>query len=257
MGECLITSRKNRLLRHMKLLGSSSEYRAEQRQFFCDGLKLLEEAVKWGADIRQVVACSPPPFKLPPQAVLYLADRELVAFASPLKTPQPVIFSAGMPESGGEVDIKRSVILENLQDPGNVGTVMRAAGAFGIRNVILTGECADIYNPKAVRASMGAVFHQRTAYVELAELARLSKKTPVYGAALHRDSRDIRDVELADAAVAIGNEGAGLSEELLGLCAGTVVIPMTPGAESLNAAVAASVIMWEMARGRLPGQSKS
>ena len=113
------------------------------------------------------------------------------------------------------------------------------------------GECADLYNPKTVRATMGAIFRQRVAELTLEELRELSKVTPVYGAALRKDAVDIRKLDLSGAAVAIGNEGSGLSEELLELCAGTVIIPMSPRCESLNAAVAASVAMWEMSRDRL------
>ncbi len=251
MAEDLITSRKNERLRHFKRLVTSAEYRRERGEFFCDGMKLLEDAVRAGVEIRDVLTSEPLPFELPSTARLYRADRELVASVSPLKTPQTVVFTVAMPKGERLTTLRGAVVLENLQDPGNVGTVLRTANAFGVPAVVLTGSCADLYNPKTVRASMGAVFRQRTVSMTLVELAALTPTAPLYGAALHRDSLDVRRVDLSAAAVAVGNEGAGLSDDILGICAGTVVIPMTPGAESLNAAVAAGVLMWEMNRRKL------
>lgn len=246
-----ITSRKNPRVRHLKTLGESAAYRRQSGEYLCDGLKLLEEAVKWGADVREVLTDDKIPFELPRFTRVYSAPREIVDAASPMKTPQGVVFSVGMPKDRVDMELRGAVILENIQDPGNVGTVLRTANAFGIPAVYLVGECADLYNPKTVRATMGAIFRQRVAELTLEELRELSKVTPVYGAALRKDAVDIRKLDLSGAAVAIGNEGSGLSEELLELCAGTVIIPMSPRCESLNAAVAASVAMWEMSRDRL------
>lgn len=137
-----------------------------------------------------------------------------------------------------------------MQDPGNVGTVVRTANAFGVGAVILVGECADLYNPKTVRSTMGAIFRQRVLSLGMTELTMLLEKNslPLYGAALHRDSALITAVDVKNAAIAVGSEGRGLSDSLLSLCRKTVFIPMQPESESLNAAVAASIIMWEMSR---------
>lgn len=246
-----ITSRKNPRVAHFKKLATSGEYRRECREYLCDGGKLLEEAVRWGADIHEVMACGDLPSAVPAPARVYNVTREVLEAASPMKTPKDVVFSVGMPVRAGTPDLHGAVILENIQDPGNLGTILRSAGAFGIRTVVLVGECADLWSPKTVRASMGAVFRENVSELTPEELGEISGDTPVYGAALGRDAADIRSVDLSQAAVAVGNEGSGLTEELLRLCAGTVVIPMDPKCESLNAAVAASLIMWEMGRGRL------
>ena len=141
-------------------------------------------------------------------------------------------------------------MLETVQDPGNVGTVIRTANAFGMDAVILTGDCADIYNPKTVRATMGAIFRQRVITCTLDGLRALLEKNrlPLYGAALSDRARDIRGVELKNAAAAIGSEGHGLSRALLDMCESELIIPMQPGSESLNAGIAAAVVMWEMSR---------
>ena len=116
--------------------------------------------------------------------------------------------------------------------------------------VILTGSCADRYHPKTVRATMGAVFRQNVVCMELAYLGDFlsDQGLPLYGAALSPEAVDLRSRPLSHAAVAVGSEGQGLSEELLRLCDAQLIIPMRPDSESLNAAVAAAVIMWEMVR---------
>jgi TrmH family RNA methyltransferase len=146
--------------------------------------------------------------------------------------------------------LSNAIVLENVQDPGNVGTVIRTANAFRIDAVILTGACADLYQPKTVRATMGAIFRQKVLRIEREYLGDFLRDQglPLYGAALSDQAQDLRGLPLQHVAVAIGSEGQGLSRELLALCDGELIIPMNPDSESLNAAVAASIVMWEMAR---------
>ena len=155
-----------------------------------------------------------------------------------------------MPVSDVEGKIGSAIILENVQDPGNIGTVIRTANAFGIGSVVLAGSCADHYSIKAVRASMGAVFRQRVDIVQIADLRSFagSNSLRLYAAALSEKAVDIRSIDCKGCAIAVGNEGGGLSSELMEICEGKVIIPMTLHAESLNAAVAASILMWEMRR---------
>lgn len=243
-----IQSRKNEKVVHFKKLASHSDFRRETGEYLCDGEKLFVEAVKWHADIRDVMVYGALPCPAPEGARVYSVTREVIEAASPLRTPQNVVFSVGIPRRHDEWELGGTVILENMQDPGNLGTILRTANAFGIKNVILTGDCADIYNPKTVRASMGAVFRQRVTEATLSELEGLAAKTPIYAAALRQDAKDVREVDLFGAAVAVGNEGSGITRELLEICAGSVIIPMRPECESLNAAAAAAVIMWEMSK---------
>ena len=164
-------------------------------------------------------------------------------------SPGP-LFCVAIPEAKEPETLQHVLVLETVQDPGNVGTVVRTANAFGIDAVILVGACADLYQPKTVRASMGAIFRQRVLTMELDALCALLKRheLPLYGAALDEHALDIRTLSLQHAALAVGSEGRGLSVELLARCEEKVIIPMNPDSESLNAAVAASVLMWEMAR---------
>ena len=211
----------------------------------------MEEAIKWGAEIRDVLFCGEKPQKLPPEACAFSASREVIEAVSPLKTPQDVVFSCKIPKMSAADIPAGSILLENMQDPGNVGAMLRTANAFDIPSVVLLGACADPWNPKTVRASMGAVFRQRIVQADYADVEKLQKMgVQLLGAALGKASEDIRNVKLKNAVVAVGNEGNGLSERLISMCDGLVIIPMNPQCESLNAAVAASVIMWEMSKRR-------
>ncbi len=246
-----LTSRKNEYIRHLRSLASDGDYRAAHGEFVCDGLKLLKEALCFNAEVTSVLwKKSAEDFQGLDSAAQYIADSELFDYASPMKNSPGPLFTVKIPAQDINAPIKNALILETVQDPGNVGTVIRAANAFGVGAVILVGECADLYNPKTVRSTMGAIFRQRALSLDISELTALLEKNslPLYGAALHRDSALLTSIDVKNAAVAVGSEGRGLSDELLSLCGRTVFIPMQPESESLNAAVAASIIMWEMSR---------
>lgn len=246
-----ISSRKNAYIRHVRELAGNGAYRAGQGEYLCDGIKTLKEALRFGAAVRSVL-WKDRAEELPglSGAEQYLAPAALFDYASPMQNSPGPLFTVKIPAADLAAPIASALVLESVQDPGNVGTVIRTANAFGLSAVILTGDCADLYNPKTVRASMGAVFRQRVLRVPREELPALLGRNslPLYGAALSDRAEDLRRVPVKSAAVAVGSEGSGLSRELLELCAGQIIIPMEPDSESLNAAVAAAVIMWEMAR---------
>lgn len=246
-----ITSRKNEYIRSLRLLASEGEYRRERGEYVCDGIKLLREAIMSGAEVTSVLWREAPEaldgLDTPAQ---YVADSALFDYASPMKNSPGPVFTVAIAPERGDGEIKNALVLETVQDPGNVGTVIRTANALGIDAVILTGECADLYNPKTARATMGAIFRQRVISCPLTELEKMLSENglALYGAALSQRAADIRTLSLKNAAVAVGSEGRGLSRELLSMCTGEVIIPMRPCSESLNAAVAAAIVMWEMAR---------
>lgn len=246
-----ITSRKNRIISHFRQLASSGDYRRECGEFICDGVKTLKEALCANMTVSTVLfkGEAEQTVTLPEGCEVYCAPDDLFDYASPLKNCPGPLFTVKMPRHE-DAPIKNAVVLENLQDPGNVGTVIRTANAFGIDAVILVGDCADFFGPKTVRSTMGAIFRQRVMKLKLEELLTLCRENglPLYGAALSDTARDIRSLDLKNAAVAIGSEGRGLTSELLKLCDGQLIIPMMPCSESLNAAVAAAVAMWEMAK---------
>ena len=240
-----IRSRKNQYILHLRALAKSADARREAGEYVCDGEKLLREALQFGAEVTSVLWREAAAFSLPDGIAQYAADAELVEYAS----PGPV-FTVRIPAMRLPEPLRRVIVLEGVQDPGNVGTVIRTANALGMDAVVLTGACADLYGPKTVRATMGALFRQPVLTCATDELMQLLRANclKLYGAALTDTAQDLRRVPLTPAAVAIGSEGRGLSAELLAQCDGQIIIPMQPGAESLNAAVAAAVVMWEIAR---------
>ena len=248
-----ITSRKNAFIRQLRALASDPGTRREQGAFVCDGLKLLGEAAENGAEILSVLWKEGGEEGLSDCPVQYLAPPDLFDYVSPMKNSPGPLFAVRIPKEEDGERTGNAIILENVQDPGNVGTVLRTASAFSIGAVVLTGACADLYSPKTVRATMGAIFRQRVFRMELAELPAWleARGLPLYGAALSGEAKDLRETDVSRAAVAVGSEGQGLSRELLALCRGEIIIPMDARSESLNAAVAASLLMWEMSREKL------
>ena len=245
-----ITSRQNPLMTHIRKLAGSAAYRRQTGQCLCDSPKLLREAAQWGAEVQTVVSVEPWPEPLPEKVRQVLVPPEVMASISPAKTPQGVLFTCRAPVLPVPETLpgRRYVVLDGVQDPGNVGTILRTADAFGADGVFLVNGCADLYNPKTVRATMGAIFRCPAWSCGLEEVLELLVGIPLYGAALRSDTTDVRTVDYSRCAIAIGSEGRGLTDGVLALCDRTIKIPMSDHCESLNAAAAATVLLWEAAR---------
>ena len=253
MNAEIITSRQNPLMTHLRKLASSRSYRKKSGEYLCDGTKLLAEALKWGAEVKTAVfseGVDIPP--LPDGVRAVRVSEELMRAVSPMETPQGALFTVALPEVQLPETLsgKHYLVLDGVQDPGNVGTILRTADAFDCDGVFLVNACADLYNPKTARATMGAIFRREAYSVTPEELFALLSKSgvPLYGTALRDDTVPLAEANLARAAVAIGSEGHGLSQQVLDECAKTLKIPMNPRCESLNAAIAATVVLWEMYR---------
>jgi TrmH family RNA methyltransferase len=248
-----ISSRKNGVAVHLKKLGADAAYRRVHSEFLCDGVKLLFDALSCGAQIKAVFTTDESELDEDLSehgAKVYITPHDLIKSVSPLKNPQNVIFSCAMPEFDAPDPASSAIILDGIQDPGNLGTIIRTANAFEIQNVILTGGCADAFGPKAVRASMGAVFRQRVLRLDTEGIKMLKEKgMKLFAADLSDDAMTLGEPVL-DGAVVIGSEGQGVSEEMLRICDMRIKIPMNPQSESLNAGIAAAIIMWEMYKNR-------
>lgn len=245
-----ITSRANPLMTHIRKLCASRAYRIEAGEYVGDGVKLLEEAVQWNAPLTSVVFT--PGVVLPPlgQTVRTVeVTQDVMRSISPMDTPQGVLFTARLPQDTLPEGLpgKRYLALEGVQDPGNVGTILRTADAYEADGVILLPGCADLYHPKTVRSTMGALFRIPTWRAALEDLCASAQTAglPLLGAALREDTVDVRCADLKRAVILIGSEGRGLSDAALALCDQTVRIPMGAQCESLNAAIAAATLLWE------------
>ena len=245
-----ITSRKNQLFVHLRKLQSSRSYREETGQFCADGIKLLDEAVRHFPGLHTVIACDGLTLpELPESVRLVRVPESLMQSVSTMKTPQGVIFLCRMPEAQPLSIVPGSLILDGVQDPGNLGTILRTADALNVSAVLSDG-CADPYSEKTVRASMGAVLRTQPQMASTDEIIAFCKgrSIPLAATALSEQAQDLRTCPLSDCAVIIGSEGQGIRQEFLSASDRQIIIPMRQHCESLNAAIAAAIVMWEMRR---------
>ena len=242
-----ISSRKNPLLQQVKKLLTSRKAREESGLFVADGTKLLQEAVKFYPGLDTVILSEGVDADVPEHVRLIRVPGDVMASISPMETPQGALFLCRLPEKTEFQPKPGMILLDGIQDPGNIGTILRTADALEVPVVLLEG-CADPYSHKVVRSSMGAVF--RTAVVQSTwaqvKAACDQAKIPVGVTALSPRAKDLRKAALNEMAVVIGSEGRGVRQEILDQAAGELIIPMNPNCESLNAAIAAAIVMWEM-----------
>jgi TrmH family RNA methyltransferase len=187
--------------------------------------------------------------EVPENVRLIRVPEDVMASISPMQSPQGAMFLCRLPEKSAFAPKPGMLLLDGIQDPGNLGTILRTADALGVPVALLEG-CADPYNHKTVRASMGAVFRSPvvTASWQEVKSACAAAQIPVAVTALTDRAKDLRQADLAAAAVVIGSEGQGVRQEILDAADAELIIPMNPDCESLNAAVAAAIVMWEMKR---------
>ncbi len=247
MTEQRITSRKNPLLQQVRRLLTDRRAREEAGLFAADGIKLLDEAVRWYPGLETVILADGVQARVPETVRLIRVPADVMASISPMESPQGALFLCRLPEKRTFVPRPGMVLLDGIQDPGNLGTILRTADALNVPAALLEG-CADPFGPKAVRAGMGAIF--RTGAVQTtwaqARAACALAGIPVAVTALSAQARDIRQAPLSRMAVVIGSEGRGVRREILEDAAQELIIPMNSRCESLNAAAAAAIIMWQM-----------
>ena len=265
----IITSRQNPTVVKLCALLDKKE-RRKTRLFRIDGHKLVSEAIDCGAHIDLVAICSEKADRLLPLAEksgakTVLLSPEVFSKITEEKAPDGIIAGVKyIDEIHKELSLseipelassdKRIMAFESLRDPGNLGTVIRSASAFGVDTLLLSADCADIYNPKTLRGAMGAIFSREILFCDdlPAALARFScEGRRVLAAILDSEAVSVEKSALTERdIVLIGNEGHGLSRAAVDASDLSVILPINTGkgVESLNAATAASVFMWEQRR---------
>jgi TrmH family RNA methyltransferase len=251
----VISSKNNPVISHYHKLCENKRCRRTEKLFPAEGLRLVREAVQAGncGDILLTESARerfgeefPDAWRITDELGRYIADTE---------HPQGVFCICRMPELRFEEQPLhpdgRYLVTCDLQDPGNMGMILRTADALGIDAVLACRSC-EVYSPKVVRATMGAIFRQPVYELkDTAELSAALREAGIrsYAAVLHRDARPVQEYGLGKGcAVWIGNEGNGLSDEAVAVCEEKIIIPMPGNAESLNAAMAAGILMWEMTK---------
>ena len=250
MTEMHITARKNPLLQQVRRLLSSKKEREKAGLFVADGTKLLQEAVRYFPGLDTVILSDGVEADLPEHVKVVRVPEDVMASVSPMETPQGALFVCRLPAKKEFVPQPGMLLLDGIQDPGNLGTILRTADALDVPVVLLEG-CADPYSHKTVRASMGAVFRVQPIQAdwETVKHGCAQAGIPVAVTALTDRAKDIRSADLSRMAVVIGSEGRGVRPEVLESADGELIIPMNPHCESLNAAVAATIVLWQMKRG--------
>ena len=242
-----ITSRKNPLLQQVKKLFSSRREREQAGLFAADGTKLLEEAAKYCPGLETAILSDGVEVLLPERVRVIRVPGDVMESISPMASPQGAVFLCRLPEKTPFRPVPGMLLLDGIQDPGNLGTILRTADALNVPVVLLEG-CADAYSHKVVRASMGAVFRVpvvSAAWVQVRD-ACMEAGIPIAVTALDDRAVDIRQAALSKMAVVIGSEGQGVRREILEGAGEKLIIPMNPHCESLNAAIAAAIVMWQM-----------
>ncbi|MBE7001573.1 MAG: RNA methyltransferase [Ruminococcaceae bacterium] len=242
-----ITSRKNPLLQQVRKLLTSRKEREATGLFVADGTKLLQEAIRWWPGLHTVILSQDVDAEIPQNVRTVTVPRDVMESISPMQSPQGALFLCRLPEKKSFVPKAGMLLLDGIQDPGNLGTILRTADALQIPVALLEG-CADPYNHKVIRASMGAVFRMDVVQTTWAEACQACTQAgiPVGVTALNATAKDLREAPLKTMAVVIGSEGQGVRQEILDSAKQALIIPMNPNCESLNAAIAAAIVMWQM-----------
>ena len=255
-----LSSRENSAVKNVRRLIAESKARQKQGLFAVQGITLCEEVLACGVPVDSVFftdrALSRAPGLMPlieNAPLAYRVTDPVMQYIASLKEPEGIVCVCKMLDKGQKLDTinmwDKLVLLDNLRDPGNLGTIIRTACALGMDAVLLTEGCCDLYSDKVLRGCMGALFRMpvidRLPVSETVDRLR-QKGVQLYATALRDDAQPIGSVAFETPfCVAFGNEANGISPELLARCDHTVIIPMRRGTESLNVASAAAIVLWE------------
>ena len=259
----LITSKDNEKIKHIKKL-KEKKYRDMYNEYIIEGLKLVREAINEEVNIKSIIICddcdiednidSDFKYEIAKRECIYVPEKIFLSLTD-VSNPQGMIavVEKHVSEEKLSFDEDLYLILDNIQDPGNMGTILRTADSLDLKQIIVSKGSADVYNPKVVRSTMGAIF--RLQVIESEDLVKTIKelkkhKIKVMATSLEK-SKSIYDVEYKKSAIVIGNEANGVSKDILDITDENIKIPMMGRTESLNAAVATGIVLYEAVRQKL------
>ena len=258
-----ITSKDNELIKHIKKL-KDKKYRDESNEYVVEGVKLVEEAVKENAKIKQIIVCEDTTrtYEIPTHIMLEIAKYECISVSDKIfniitqvTNPQGIMAIIEKNAQNAKIDYTQDIIvvLDDVQDPGNLGTILRTVDSIGLNQIIVSKGTADAFNSKVVRSTMGAIF--RIKIIEVENLAQAIKEMRKHHFKLMVTSlqtkNSIYDIDFNKKIIVIGNEANGVSKEIQDMADEKAKIPMLGRTESLNASVAAGVVMYEYVRQKL------
>ena len=258
-----ITSKDNELIKHIRKL-KDKKYRDESNEYVVEGVKLVEEAVKENAKIIQIIVCEDTTrtYEIPTHIMLEIAKYECISVSDKIfniitqvTNPQGIMAIIEKNAQNAKIDYTQDIIvvLDDVQDPGNLGTILRTVDSIGLNQIIVSKGTADAFNSKVVRSTMGAIF--RIKIIEVENLAQAIKEMRKHHFKLMVTSlqtkNSIYDIDFYKKIIVIGNEANGVSKEIQDMADEKAKIPMLGRTESLNASVAAGVVMYEYVRQKL------
>ena len=259
----MISSKDNEFIKHVKKL-KDKKYRDLSNEYIIEGIKLIEEAIKEEAQINQIVICDDceKTQNIPKNLMYEIAKYECVYVAnkvfntiSQVNSPQGIFAVVEKNNKNKQIDYKQDIIiaLDNIQDPGNLGTILRTADSIGLNQILVSKGTADVYNPKVVRSTMGAIF--RVKVIECEDIVKAIKETKKHKFKLVVTTPNTQDtiynINYNKKVIAIGNEANGVSKEIQDLADYKVKIPMLGKTESLNASVATGIVLYEYVRQKI------
>lgn len=260
----LITSKDNDIIKSVKKL-KDKKYRDEQREFIIEGIKLIQEAIEENAKIKMIIVCEGCAqggtieqkllYQIAKYNCIYVSEK-VYSSITDLKTPQGMLAVVQMEDNEEKaINYEQDIIfaLDGIQDPGNLGTILRTIDSIGLSQVIVSNDTVDAYNPKVVRSTMGAIFRVRI--IESQDLIRTMRnikkhKFEIMATSLDTDN-SIYDINYDKKVIVIGNEANGVSKGIQDIADKKIKIPMLGKTESLNAAVATSIIAYEYVRRKI------
>ena len=256
----IISSKDNEIVKSVKKL-KEKKFRDLENAYIIEGIKMVKEAIDEKANIRQIIICDDceKSDSIPKELMYEIAKYEcyyvtskVFKYISEVQTPQGVLAVVEKNNKGSEINYDEDIIvaLDDLQDPGNLGTILRTVDSVGLTQILVSKGTADCYNPKVVRSSMGAIY--RVKVIECEDLLQTLKeirknKFKVLVTSLG-DSKNIYDMKYNKKVIVIGNEANGVEERILNIADEKIKIPMIGRTESLNVAVATGVILYEYVR---------
>ena len=267
----VISSKDNEFIKHIKKL-KDKKYRDLNNEYIIEGIKIIEEAINEKANIKQVVICDDceKTSNIPKDLMYEIAKQECVYVTSKLfesltdvTNPQGILAvveenivkSQIVGNEDQEIDYNQDIIvaLDDIQDPGNLGTILRTVDSIGINQILVSKGTADSYNPKVVRSTMGAIF--RVKIIECEDLEKTLKEIKKHKFEIVVTSlqtkNSIYDIDYKKKVIVIGNEANGVEEKIQKIADKKVKIPMLGKTESLNASVATGIILYEYVRQKL------
>ncbi|MDO5718397.1 MAG: RNA methyltransferase [Tissierellia bacterium] len=245
----IIKSKENKLYKYLKSL-SLKKYRIKNNSYLIEGIKLTEEAIRENLIQKLILSESfVGNFKEFTEGFedYYIFSDNLFRELTDMINPEGILGLAEIKKTDDQISSSRVLCLDGIKDPGNMGTIIRSAEAFGFKQIILINDCVDIYNPKVIRASMGSLF--RTDFIELSSYSELKSIASGDYALIATGLKgiDIKDIDIDSKSILIiGSESHGISKEVLSIADIITSIPMRGDLDSLNAAIAASIYMYEL-----------